>query len=145
MKKKARTEDRPRVLVFVDILGIAALTNECRVRVQDFRRGKSSRSATTELSNRVNRFDTVLSQSIFNQTFIGSIQAMIFSDCAFLVFENALQAALFAVELMRNMIKRGVPVRMGVGKGTFYDLEHSTKTDMTSVAINKSRFIGTSV
>ncbi len=70
---------------------------------------------------------------------------MIFSDCAFLVFENSLQAALFAVDLMRNAIKRGVPVRMGVGKGTFYDIEHSTKTDMKSIGINKSRFIGTSV
>lgn len=140
MKKKARSEDRPRVLIFADILGFAALTKEFRVRVQDLRHG----SSTTELSDRANRFNTVLDQCIFNQGFVGNIQAMIFSDCAFLAFENSLQAVLFAVDLMRNMIKRGVPVRMGIGKGTFYDIEHSTKTDMKR-ATNKSRFIGTSV
>ncbi len=68
MRKKVRPEDRPRVLIFVDILGFAALTKEYRVRVQDFRRGETSGSSTTELSNRVNRFNTVLDQSIFNQT-----------------------------------------------------------------------------
>jgi hypothetical protein len=144
-KEIARSEDQPRVLVFADILGFAALTKKYRIRVQDFQRGRFSGSSTTELSNQVNRFYTVLDQSIFNQRFVGSIQAMIFSDCASLVFENSLQAAPFAVELMRNMIKRGVPVRMGIRKGTFYDIEHSTMTDMGGVAINKSRFIGTSV
>ena len=44
---------------------------------------------------------------------------MQFSDCAFLVFETALQTARAATELMRQFYYYEVPVRMGVAHGTW--------------------------
>jgi hypothetical protein len=34
---------------------------------------------------------------------------------------------------------------MGIGRGTFYDFEYSTNTDLGSSLVSKSRFLGTSV
>jgi hypothetical protein len=143
----ARREDQPKTLIFVDILGFKAITNQYQVRVQDFRSddGRFSGSSTTEMSNRINRFNTVLDKCVFDETINGGIQAMLFSDCAFLVLENSLRAAVIAASLMRNFIKCRVPVRMGLGKGTFYDIEYLTNTDVGAVVVSKARFIGTAV
>jgi len=78
----------------------------------------------------------------------GGVQAMLFSDCGFLVYENALRATLAAVSLMRAFIRRGVPVRMGIGKRTFYDMEYTTTTpaDQSRVvvpAIAANKYVNT--
>jgi hypothetical protein len=144
----ARTEDEPRVLLFVDILGFEAITREIRVRVEDYpvdERGFTG-SGTTELQGRFVRFSNVHDRHVFEEGFSGGVQAMLFSDCAFLVYENALRGALAAVQLMRHFIKRGVPVRIGLGKGTFYDMEYTTTaTGDQSRVVSKSRFYGTAV
>jgi hypothetical protein len=147
MEKTVRLEDQPRTLIFVDILGFGAITNEYQVRVRHSRDESSgfSGSSTTEMQGQINRFNNVLDKCIFDETVNGGIQAMLFSDCAFLVFDNSLRAAVVAAILMRSFIKKGVPVRMGLGKGTFYDIEYSTRTDGGTVTISKSRFIGTAV
>jgi hypothetical protein len=145
MKKRARLEDEPKVLIYVDVLGFEALTNEYQFRVREFHHKRFSGASTTEMQNQFNRFNTVLDQCVFEETLYGGIQAMLFSDCAFLVFDNSLRATVIAVGLMRNFINRGVPVRMGLGKGTFYDIEYLTKTDVGAVTLSKSRFVGTSV
>ena len=46
---------------------------------------------------------------------------------------------------MREFIKASVPVRMGLGKGTFYSFGYSTDTGADSMLVSKSRFIGTAV
>jgi len=76
-KKTARPEDEPKTLVLVDILGFEAITNLHQVRVQDFRRDKRgfSGSSTTEMSNRINRFNNVLDRCVFEETLTGGIQA----------------------------------------------------------------------
>jgi hypothetical protein len=147
MNKIEEPEDQPKVLIFVDILGFAAVTNEYKVRVRYFRdeeRGLSGAS-TTEMQGRINRFNNVLDRCVFEESNYGGIQAMLFSDCAFLVFDNSLRAVHVARNLMRRFIEWGVPVRLGIGKGTFYDIEYLTKTDVGNVTVSKSRFIGTAV
>jgi hypothetical protein len=142
-----RAEDELQTLIFVDILGFAAITNQYRVRVQEWRDEASgfSGASTTEMQGRLNRFNTVMDKYVIEQSINGGIQAMLFSDCAFLVFDNSLRAAIVAADLMRSFILRGVPVRMGLGKGTFYNIEHSTSTNVGNVTVSKSRFIGTAV
>jgi hypothetical protein len=118
------------------------------VRVEDYPRDKHgfTGSGTTELQGRFVRFSNVLDRHVFNEGFTGGVQAMLFSDCAFLVYENALRATLAALDLMHCFIDRGVPVRMGLGKGTFYDMEYmTTATAAQSRVVSKSRFYGTAV
>ena len=145
--ENARAEDKLQTLIFVDILGFAAITNQYRVRVQEWRDEASgfTGASTTEMQNRLNRFNTVMDKCVNEERVNGGVQAMLFSDCAFLVFDTSLRAALIAVGLMRSFILYGVPVRMGLGKGTFYNIEHSTSTNVGNVTVSKSRFIGTAV
>jgi hypothetical protein len=147
MNKIQASEDQPRSLIYVDVLGFAATTIECKVRVRNFQHEETgfSGASTTEMQGRINRFNTVLDQCVWEESNYGGIQAMLFSDCAFIVFDNSVRAADIARNLMRQFIKRGVAVRMGIGKGTFYDIEYLTKTDAGNVPVSKSRFIGTAV
>lgn len=145
-------EDEPRVLLFVDILGFAALTVKHQVRVEEFQHERFVTTSITETQSQFNRFDRILDKCVFDETLSGGIQAMLFSDCAFFVFTKtaqseilAIRAARIAKSLMQNFIKNRVPVRMGIGKGTFYDIEYLTKTDVRSVILSKSRFMGTAV
>jgi hypothetical protein len=146
-EKSAKAEDKPQTLIFVDILGFTAITNQYRVRVQEWYDEASgfSGASTTEIQGRINRFNTVMDKCVIEERLYGGVQAMLFSDCAFLVFDTSLRAALIAVSLMRSFILYGVPVRMGLGKGTFYNIEHSTTTNVRNVTVSKSRFIGTAV
>jgi hypothetical protein len=143
----ARTEDQLRTLIFVDVLGFGAITESYQFRVRDAGPDEHgfTGSSTTEMQNRINRFNSVLDQRVFEETLRGGVQAMLFSDCAFLVFDASLRAADVGTTLMRHFIKLGVPVRMGIGKGTFYDIEYVTNTNVGSVTVSKSRFIGTAV
>jgi hypothetical protein len=69
---------------------------------------------------------------------------MLFSDCAFLEFGNPIMMARMAPKLMRDFILNKVPVRMGIGKGTFYPFKFST--DITdSTIVTRSLFMGTAV
>ena len=106
------------------------MTREIRVRVEDYPEDEHgiSGSGTTELQGRFVRFSNVLDRHVFEEGLSAGVQAMLFSDCGFLVYENSLRAALAAASLMRSFIEKGVPVRMGLGKGTFYDLEYTTTT-----------------
>lgn len=93
----------------------------------------------------LNGFDAVLHQCVFQQPDYGCVQAMLFSDCAYLAFENSLGAALIAASLMRGFILHSVPVRIGIGRGTFYSIELSTSTNVGNAIVSKSRFMGTAV
>ncbi len=101
-------------------------------------------SSTSEMSNRFNRFTRVLDTCVFENGLNGALQAMLFSDCAFLEFGNSIRAALAATALMRGFVKAKVPVRMGIGRGTFYPLKFSTEISGATV-VARSLFVGTAV
>ena len=140
-----RDEDQEQTLIFVDLLGFAALLEKYPCRIEDAPPTDDGYKVvhTAPTQSQFNRFDQVLDHSIQQRD--GGITAMLFSDCAFLNPDNSLRAALIATKLMRNFIKAGVPVRMGIGKGTFYSFGYSTETGGDSMVVSKSRFIGTAV
>ena len=130
---------------FVDMLGFAALIEKHPCRIKDAPPTDDGYEVvhTAPTQSQFNLFDQVLDLSI--QQPDGGITAMFFSDCAFLNPGNSVRAALIATDLMRKFIKVGVPVRMGIGKGTFYSFGYSTDTGGDSMLVSKSRFIGTAV
>ncbi len=143
-----RDEDQEQTLIFVDMLGFAALTEKHPRRIEtDQQLSTCDRTvvSTAPTQTQFNRFDRVLDWCIDDQRLHGGIAAMLFSDCAFLNFGNSLRTALTATKLMREFIKARVPVRMGIGKGTFNSFGYSTDTDADSMLVSKSRFIGTAV
>ena len=140
-----RDEDQDHTLIFVDMLGFAELVEKHPCRIEDAPPTDDGYEVvhTAPTQRQFNLFDKVLDDSIQQRD--GDISAMLFSDCAFLNPGNSLRAALIARDLMRKFIKAGVPVRMGIGKGTFYSFGYSTETGGDSMVVSKSRFIGTAV
>jgi hypothetical protein len=139
-------EDTECTLVFVDMLGFANLVQKFPTRLIHSGPNEAgfTGSSTSPASNMFIRFHRIVDTRLFDHSFYGSARAMLFSDCAFLEFGNSLLAVLAAVELMRKLILEKVPVRMGIGRGTFYPLKFST--DITGpTIINRSLFVGTAV
>ena len=136
-----RDEDQEQTLIFVDMLGFAALIEKHPRRIET----DQYAVYTAPTQSKFNRFDHVLDCCINDQRRDGRITAMLFSDCAFLKLGNSLRAASIATDLMRKFIKETVSVRMGIGKGTFYSFGYSTDAGAGSMLVTKSRFFGTSV
>lgn len=139
-------EDAAHTLLFVDILGFAALTATFRKRVLRTRRDKHgfTGSATSPIQNQINVFHNIVDRCVWNESLYGSVLAMLFSDCAYIDAGTSLATALLARGIVRECIKRRVPVRMGIGRGTFYPLTFSAENS-GSVQISRSRFVGTAV
>jgi hypothetical protein len=139
-------ENDERTLIFVDMLGFANLTEKFRLRVIQHPPDEMgyNHSSTSEMSNQFHRFTRVLGTTVFENKFYGELRAMLFSDCAFLDFGNSIRAALAATALMRDFVKERVPVRMGIGRGTFYPFEFSTEVSRATT-VARALFVGTAV
>ncbi len=72
------------------------------------------------------------------------LQSIVFSDSAFVVFRDLNTAMWFAQSCMRTLISLGVPVRMGIGRGTFRGLRLTTDIS-DEVRRHSSQFLGTGV
>lgn len=139
-------EDAEHTLIFVDMLGFAALTKNSPTRLVHHgpdERGFSG-SSTSPLQTQFNRFHRIVDSCIFEQRLSGGMQAMLYSDCAFLDVGPSLRAGLIATELMRQFLRVRVPVRMGIGRGTFFAFSFSTDLS-DSTTITRSLFAGTAV
>lgn len=139
-------EDDPHTLIFVDILGFADFTERHPTRTvhhsADSNEYGFSGSSTTELQSRVYRFELVFDQLIREWNLYGGLPGMIFSDCAYLDGGNPLRAAIIAVSLMKAFLLAEIPVRMGIGKGTYYPFKFSTEVG-GNVVLARSLFAGT--
>ena len=69
---------------------------------------------------------------------------MVFSDCAFALFDNALQAAVSLCEAMRRFLAWGVPVRMCIAKGTCHAERFSIESFPT-FNLTRSMFYGSGI
>ncbi len=141
-----RPEDEPRTLIFVDMLGFAELTKRNPTRVVDWGPDEDgyTGSGTTTLQSRIVRFQAVLDHILKEQTLQGGASAMVFSDCAYIDVHTSLRAARVAVEMMLLFNKADVPVRIGIGRGTFYGFKYSVDVSAPDM-VTKALFAGTAV
>src|SRR5438477_417515 len=81
--------------------------------------GSQVGTSTSKSSERFGRFHAVLDRTAMNHLDASRPERMmIFSDCAFAVYDNALQAAVSLSEMMRRFLSWAIPVRMCIAKGT---------------------------
>lgn len=141
---EGRSEDR--VLIFVDMLGFADLTLRHPRRVESYGPDQAgvTGAATTPLQSRIVRFLKTLDLAIAHESLRGGVSAMIFSDCAYIDAHNPYRTATLAVGLMRAYFEARIPVRMGIGRGTFYGFKYSMESTDTDV-VTRSLFAGTAV
>ena len=142
----SRPEDEPRTLIFVDMLGFAELTRRNPTRILEWGPDEEgfTGSGTTELQSRVVRFQHVIDSVIRTQVGFGGVSAQVFSDCAYVDVSTSLRAIQAAVDLMQEFIRAEVPVRMGLGRGTYYSFRYSIENTDTEM-VTKALFAGTAV
>jgi hypothetical protein len=139
-------EDAEHTLIFVDMLGFAGLTKSNPTRLVHHGPDEYgfSASSTSPLQTQFNRFHRILESCIVEQRLSGGMQAMLYSDCAYLDTGNSVRAGLIATELMRKFLLERVPVRMGIGRGTFYAFGFSIDVSDSTI-VTRSLFAGTAV
>ncbi len=144
-----------QVVLFVDMLGFASLVEQTPDAVAKlepifqpltptkvvFRTHRLSDE--TELVERFTNFHVALEKRIRAKVNKG-ITAITFSDSAFVHIPNAMAAIPFARELMRDLVKKRVPVRMGLGCGSFAALRFFSDST-PSARIHTTQFLGTAV
>lgn len=134
------SENAENTLIFVDMLGFAAQTERCPTQTVS----GPGWSQTSKTSHKFATFQRVLENCIFDQRLNGGLQAMFFSDCAFLNLGNSLRVSRLAIDLMRQFILVKVAVRMGIGQGTFY-LRQCSNEFSDDATIARALFFGTAV
>ena len=141
-------DDSPFVL-FLDLLGFSKLVEahpHSLVRTTDWKDPIINVGVfRTPSSSLYNRFHDVLDSAIAPQpTGTKPDRALIFSDCAFLVFETALQCAIATGRIMRHCVRQQVPVRMGLAQGTFVPVRFGSDW-VSDFSIVRAMFSGTGV
>jgi hypothetical protein len=138
--------------MFVDMMGFAALTTANPALVHaDFQSvsmfGRSG-STANELAIRFVTFHKLVSIEIAEMARGASddrpIQAITFSDSAFIVQTGLAHVVSTAARLMRSLILEGIPTRIGIGVGSFSLLGFRSET-AAGASIHSSQFLGTAV
>ena len=71
--------------------------------------------------------------------------SLVFSDCAYVVFERYTDAQRWAVAAMRSFVRNDMPVRMGLAYGSFRAYDFATETLPSGHRIFGAPFMGTAV
>jgi hypothetical protein len=141
-----REEDIHHALIFVDMLGFGELTRRNPHRITDREAEPGSVvSSTSRLQTQLVRFQRVIDNLIASQAPHGGVSAQVFSDCVYIdVGRFSRRAVDLAPGLMRDFILAEVPVRMGIGMGTYYAFRHSLE-QADDQLVARSLFAGTGV
>jgi hypothetical protein len=136
-------ESHNRAVVYLDLLGFAALVEESPRHFMTAPRqpADSSTWPRNEAAERLAVFHRIVDSRISAEQ---PNHAMVFSDCAFGVFYTTPACADFAASLMQDFLRAHIPVRMGVGYGTFH-AAGTTTAFVGNSTIVRSMFGGTSV
>ena len=71
--------------------------------------------------------------------------SLIFSDCAYIVFDRGNDAQRFAILAMRSFVRNDMPVRMGLSYGSFTAYNFTTEILSSGHTIFGAPFMGTAV
>jgi hypothetical protein len=108
---------------------------------------KHFRNAQTEVDREYRRFHELLEGLLRRPIRRGKSPTMsvVFSDCAYVVFERAPDAERFAIRAMRSFTRNDMPVRMGLAYGSFTHYEFKTGTLPNGHMVFAAPFMGTAV
>lgn len=142
-----------RVVLFADILGFAALTESyptdtsllkahqrlCSITLDVILQGAHNRLVHT-----FSGFHSSLRGVLNLATMSHPLTAITFSDSVFVATNHAYEAVSIAVNLLHALLPQKIPMRIGIGYGSFAALRFSS--DITSDAGDHSaQFCGTAV
>jgi hypothetical protein len=143
-------------IVFVDMLGFGDLVERDSKGVEELRpvfksadgleipEADTPDSVGSELADRFTQFHRCLNSARERIQAARAGTVIVFSDSAFFQMNSLKVATDVARELMRNLIFRDVPARIGVGHGSFRVLRFMSDAS-TQVAFHVSQFLGLGV
>lgn len=136
-------ESDKRAVVYLDLLGFAALVeaNPHYFATEPFDHPSLRSLPTNAAAQRLTLFHQVLESNIASEQ---PNHATVFSDCGFGVFYTPKACADFAVALMQDFLRVNVPVRMGLGFGTFSTIGTTSSITGRSTVV-RAMFGGTSI
>jgi hypothetical protein len=142
-----------RIVLFIDMLGFAALSEAYPIDVGMLNAYNRISSASIEmilgtpknpLTEAFHGFHSALRWAIDMANMRRPVTAITFSDSAFIAFTHLIDAATLAVDFARSMLSQKIPVRMGIAFGSFAALRF--RSDVTAEGgDHASEFLGTAV
>lgn len=144
-----------RVVVFVDVLGFAALTEEHELDQESIMLSDRPLSLSLTYDKIAKVQNNALTRTFggFHQTLKGTLQlaqmrhpltAITFSDSAFIVTRHLVEAASLATDLVTSLMTQHIPVRIGIAYGSFAALRF--RSDITrDGGDHAAHFLGTAV
>jgi hypothetical protein len=147
--------DTTKFVLFVDILGFASLTEQYPLDVETLSHNSKLGYPTTthksfqavgenQLSRVFSDFHSILSMKLSGERFGASITSIVFSDSAFIAIDNVDTAFHISSTLMHSALCSRIPVRMGIGYGTFIALRFKSDIGL-EWGDHASQFLGTAV
>lgn len=142
--------------VYADILGFTQLVVSHDSLIDSLEDFSPSVSSEDELRDQLEEargdnlthtftvFHHTLALKVNSLQTIDPLQCIAFSDSAFVAFRNSFTALHFAEDWMRMLLSFGVPVRMGIGTGSFRAIRFITDVS-GHVRRHSSQFLGTAV
>jgi len=136
-----------KVVGYMDMLGFGALVRKHAgsFNIEPSGDGSGVGTSTSKSAERFGRFHAVLDHAAMDHVDASRPERMmIFSDCAFGVYDNALQAAVSLSVMMRNFLKWSIPVRMCIAKGTCH-YERFSIESFNNFNLTRSMFYGSGI
>lgn len=142
-------------VLFVDILGFAALVEAAPAAVEQLRHELFHSQSTVVSADQapvppdvllIRRFSAfhLHLQERLTELQGGDVTSIIFSDSAFIQSDSAEDVTRLSIGLMTTLLTKGVPVRMGLAAGTFRALRFALDSGPSS-RLHVAEFLGTAV
>ncbi|MEO1016317.1 MAG: hypothetical protein AAFY56_01300 [Pseudomonadota bacterium] len=141
-----------KAVLFVDVLGFAALVDENPLDVDDLvgldRLSHHLASALAAHKNPLTSafwwFHHSLKWALEMARMSHPVTAISFSDSAFIATDRIVQAVEIATELTKSLLRHGIPARTGIAHGTFAAVRFKSDISIDS-GEHAAHFLGTGV
>lgn len=143
-----------KVVLFVDILGFAELTEAYSIDLDLFKAEDRvftgftldtiHKISANKLAHTFSGFHRSLRETLNFAHMSHPLTAITFSDSAFIATTYVYETVNIAINLIQSLLRRGIPVRMGIGYGSFAALRF--RSDITSDSgDHAAQFLGTAI
>ena len=145
--------DNNRVVLFVDVLGFADLTEAYPIDLEilqahgrrfSFNIDNILRASRNRLTHTFTGFHSSLAAELDLASMRYPLTAVTFSDSAFIVTTYVYEAVNISIDLIHSLVSQKIPVRMGIAYGSFAALRFKSDI-MSDGGDHAAQFLGTAI
>lgn len=145
--------DNNRVVLFIDVLGFADLTEAYPIDLEilqahgrrlSFNIDNILRASRNRLTHTFTGFHSSLAACLNLANMHHPLTAITFSDSAFIATTYAYEAVNISIDLIHSLVSQKIPVRMGIAYGSFAALRFKSDI-MSDGGDHTAQFLGTAI